>query len=174
MRIRLSSYSRLGWVRLVLCSVFLSNAAAAYAANLGFLTDTSISYMDQRDLQQLNRAARTALDSKQDGEALDWNNDGTGNPIHVEGTITPLNTQKDGDQSCRTLAIVAKAKARRKPGRRRLARTAARIANGNCLNNRERDAPRFPGAWGGCQFTHGAKRQSVPLLLLLRTPISQH
>jgi surface antigen len=110
MHIRSSSYGRLGWVRLVLCSVFLSNAVAAYAANLGFLTDTPISYMKQRDLQQLNRAARTALDSKQDGEALDWNNVSTGNPVHVEGTITPLNTQKDGDRSCRTLAIVAKAK----------------------------------------------------------------
>jgi surface antigen len=110
MHIRSSSYGRLGWVRLVLCSVFLSNAVAAYAANLGFLTDTPISYMKQRDLQQLNRAARTALDSKQDGEALDLNNVSTGNPVHVEGTITPLNTQKDGDRSCRTLAIVAKAK----------------------------------------------------------------
>ena len=104
------SYSRPGWLRLAVCSVFLSYAAGSYATNLGFLMDTPISYMKQRDLQQLNRAARTALDTKQDGEALDWNNDGTGNPIHVEGTITPLNTQKDGDQSCRTLAIVAKAK----------------------------------------------------------------
>src|SRR5471030_1572836 len=110
MHIRSSSSGRPGWVRLVLCSVFLSNAAAAYATNLGFLMDTPISYMKQRDLQQLNRAARTALDTKQDGEALDWNNDGTGNSVHVEGTITPLNTRKEGDRSCRTLAIVAKAK----------------------------------------------------------------
>src|SRR5476651_1304561 len=123
MHIRSFSYSRPGWLRLAVCSVFLSYAAGSYAANLGFLMDTPISYMKQRDLQQLNHAARTALDSKQDGEALDWNNDGTGNPVHVEGTITPLNTQKEGDRSCRTLAIVAKAKARRKPGRRRLART---------------------------------------------------
>ena len=68
--------------------------------------NTPISYMKERDLQQLNRAARTALA----GEALDWNNDGTGNLVHVTGTITPLDTKKDGDRSCRTLAIVAKAK----------------------------------------------------------------
>ena len=110
MHIRSFSYGRLGRLQLAVCSVFLSYAAGSYAANLGFLMDTPISYMKQRDLQQLNHAARTALDSKQDGEALDWNNDGTGNPVHVEGTITPLNTQKEGDRSCRTLAIVAKAK----------------------------------------------------------------
>jgi len=72
--------------------------------------NTPISYMKERDLQHLNRAARTALDLKQDGEALDWNTDGTGNPVHVAGTITPVNTKKDGDRSCRTLAIVANAK----------------------------------------------------------------
>ncbi|MDN7178305.1 hypothetical protein M0D69_09780 [Caballeronia sp. SEWSISQ10-4 2] len=72
--------------------------------------NTPISYMKERDLQQLNGAARTALESKQDSEALDWNNDGTGNPVHVAGTITPPDTKKDGDWSCRTLAIVAKAK----------------------------------------------------------------
>jgi len=112
MHIRSSSDRHLGRLQfqLVVCSVFLSYAASSYAANLGFLTNTPISYMKQRDLQQLNRAARTALDSKQDGEGLDWNNNGTGNSVHVEGTITPLNTRKEGDRSCRTLAIVAKAK----------------------------------------------------------------
>jgi surface antigen len=72
--------------------------------------DTPISYMKDRDLQQLNRAARTALDSKQDGDALDWNNEGTGNPVHIAGTITASNTKQDGERSCRTLAIVAQAK----------------------------------------------------------------
>ena len=110
MQIQSFSYGRPGWLQLAVCSVFLSYAAGAYAANLGFLMDTPISYMKERDLQQLNRAARTALDSKQDGEALDWNNDSAGNSVHVDGTVTPLNTRKEGDGSCRTLAIVAKAK----------------------------------------------------------------
>ena len=106
MHIRSCSYGRRGWLQLAACTVFLSYAAGSYAANLGFLMNTPISYMKERDLQQLNRAARTALA----GEALDWNNDGTGNLIHLTGTITPLNTKKEGDRSCRTLAIVAKAK----------------------------------------------------------------
>ena len=106
MHIRSCSYGRRGWLQLAACTVFLSYAAGSYAANLGFLMNTPISYMKERDLQQLNRAARTALA----GEALDWNNDGTGNLVHVTGTITPLDTKKDGDRSCRTLAIVAKAK----------------------------------------------------------------
>ena len=110
MHIRSCSYGRRGWLQLAACTVFLSYAAGSYAANLGFLMNTPISYMKERDVQQLNRAARTALDSKQDGKALDWNNDGTGNPVHVAGTITPVNTKKAGDRSCRTLAIVANAK----------------------------------------------------------------
>jgi hypothetical protein len=61
-------------------------------------------------LQQLNRAARTAFYSKGDGEALEWNNDGTGNPVHITGTIMPSNTKKDGARTCRTVAIVAHAK----------------------------------------------------------------
>jgi surface antigen len=104
------SYGRLRWLQLAVCSASLIYAGSSCAANLGFLMNTPISYMKQRDLEQLNHAARTALDSRQDGEALDWNNDGTGNPVHVEGTITPLNTQKEGERSCRTLAIAAKAK----------------------------------------------------------------
>jgi surface antigen len=104
------SYGRLRWLQLAVCGASIIYVESSYATNLGFLMDTPISYMKERDLQQLNHAARTALDSKQDGEGLDWNNDGTGNPVHVGGTITPLNTRKDGDRNCRTLAIVANAK----------------------------------------------------------------
>lgn len=110
MHIRSHSHERRGWLRIAVCGVFLSYAAGSQATNLGFLMDTPISYMKDRDLQQLNRAARTALDSKQDGDALDWNNEGTGNPVHIAGTITASNTKQDGERSCRTLAIVAQAK----------------------------------------------------------------
>jgi len=63
MHIRSCSYGRRGWLQLAACTVFLSYAAGSYAANLGFLMNTPISYMKERDVQQLNRAARTALDS---------------------------------------------------------------------------------------------------------------
>ncbi|CAH2785764.1 MAG: hypothetical protein CBARDCOR_3975 [uncultured Caballeronia sp.] len=67
-------------------------------------------YMKQRDLQALNAAAHSALDTKQDGESLDWNNEGAGNPVAINGTITPSDTKKDGDRTCRKLTMVAHAK----------------------------------------------------------------
>ena len=85
-------------------------SGAAEAANLGFLNNTPITYMKQRDLQALNNAAHSALDTKQDGESLDWNNEGAGNPVAINGTITPSDTKKDGDRPCRKLTMVAHAK----------------------------------------------------------------
>lgn len=84
--------------------------AAADAANLGFLSDTPISYMKERDLQALNKSAGLALNTKADGESLPWNNEGAGNPVAIHGTITPSRTVKDGMTTCRTVAIVAQAK----------------------------------------------------------------
>ena len=90
------------------CVVLASGAAQA--ANLGFLNNTPITYMKQRDLQALNNAAHSALDTKQDGEPLDWNNEGAGNPVAINGTIAPSDTKKDGDRTCRKLTMVAHAK----------------------------------------------------------------
>jgi len=83
---------------------------AAEAANLGFLNHTPITYMKQRDLQALNNAAHSALDTKQDGESLDWNNEGAGNPVAIKGTVTPLDTNKNGERTCRKLTMVVQAK----------------------------------------------------------------
>ena len=96
-------------VQLIASCVVLAGGAA-HAANLGFLNNTPITYMKQRDLQALNQAAHTALDTKQDGESLDWNNEGAGNPVAINGTITPSDTKKDGDRTCRKLTMVAYAK----------------------------------------------------------------
>lgn len=85
-------------------------SGAAQAANLGFLNNTPITYMKQRDLQLLNKAAHSALDTKQDGESFDWNNEGAGNPVAIKGTITPSDTEKTGDKTCRKLTMVAFAK----------------------------------------------------------------
>lgn len=90
------------------CVVLASGTAQA--ANLGFLTNTPITYMKQRDLQALDTAAHSALDTKQDGEPLDWNNEGAGNPVAINGTITPSDTKKDGERACRKLTMVAYAK----------------------------------------------------------------
>jgi surface antigen len=90
--------------------VVLASCGAAYAANLGFLSNSPISYMKDRDLQALNKAAGQALNTKQDGEALDWSNEGAGNSVAIKGTITPNDTEKSGEQTCRKVAIVAIAK----------------------------------------------------------------
>lgn len=90
--------------------VMVFAGGAAQAANLGFLSNTPISYMKQADLQALNGAAKTALDTKQDGEALNWSNEGAHNSVEIKGTITPSDTVKTGDRTCRKVSIVALAK----------------------------------------------------------------
>jgi surface antigen len=85
-------------------------SAAASAANLGFLNDTPISYMKQRDQQALNSAAQKALETKQDGESLEWDNKGAGNPVPINGTVTPQNTFEENGQKCRKITLVANAK----------------------------------------------------------------
>lgn len=152
MRVRSFSYRRSGCLKLAVCSVFLSYAGGSYAANLGFLMNTPISYMKERDLQQLNRAAQKALNSKQDGEALDWNNDGTGNPVHVEVTVTPLDTRKEGDRSCRTIAIVAKAKGQTQTWAPTACKDGGPDSKWQLLKTIGRVAPRPSGGLGAPQF----------------------
>jgi surface antigen len=99
-----------GFVGLLSGIVLLVWETSACAGNLSFLKDTPITYMKQPDRQALNKAARTALDTKQDGESLNWSNEGTGNPVAIKGTITPRDSVKDGERTCRKLTIIAVAK----------------------------------------------------------------
>nr|WP_306299707.1 RT0821/Lpp0805 family surface protein [Caballeronia sordidicola] len=96
--------------RIVTLGLLLSYVGSSYSANLGFLMNNPISYMKAPDLQALNHAAGTALRSNADGESSDWSNDGTGNAVHIDGTITPSDTRKTGTRTCRVVSIVAKAK----------------------------------------------------------------
>lgn len=82
-------------IRTLTATVLVAASASAFAANLGFLNNTPITYMKQRDLQALNRAAQTALETKKDGESLDWDNKDAGNTVPVHGTITPRETFED-------------------------------------------------------------------------------
>jgi surface antigen len=66
--------------------------------------------MKERDIASVKKAVFSALDSKQDGEAATWVNDGTGNSVHIDATITPLSTAKDGDRTCRDTTVVLNAK----------------------------------------------------------------
>jgi surface antigen len=90
--------------------LLLGGAIGAQAANLGFLNDTPISYMKQRDIDSVKKAVFAALNDKQDGESLNWVNEGTGNSVKIDAIITIASTAKDGERTCRDLGIVLNAK----------------------------------------------------------------
>ncbi|BCQ23770.1 hypothetical protein NK8_19130 [Caballeronia sp. NK8] len=97
-------------IRTIAAAALVAVSAAASAANLGFLNNTPISYMKQRDLQALNNAAQVALNTKKDGESLDWDNKGAGNTVPINGTVTPQNSFESDGLKCRKITIVAEAK----------------------------------------------------------------
>ncbi|WGS48829.1 hypothetical protein LFL96_13715 [Paraburkholderia sp. D15] len=90
--------------------LLLGGALGAQAANLGFLNDTPISYMKPRDVDSIKRAVFDALNDKQDGEAANWVNEGTGNSVKIDATITVAGTAKDGERTCRDVGVVLNAK----------------------------------------------------------------
>ncbi|REE17795.1 MULTISPECIES: RT0821/Lpp0805 family surface protein [unclassified Paraburkholderia] len=103
MRIRVLSQLTAG-------SLLLGAAIGAQAANLGFLNDTPISYMKQRDIDSVKKAVFAALNDKQDGETANWVNEGTGNSVKIDAAITMTSTAKEGDRTCRDLGVVLSAK----------------------------------------------------------------
>ncbi|MFM0212760.1 RT0821/Lpp0805 family surface protein [Paraburkholderia sediminicola] len=90
--------------------LLLGGAIGAQAANLGFLNDTPITYMKQRDIDSIKSAVFTALNDKQDGESTSWVNEGTGNSVKIDATITIASTAKDGERTCRDVGVVLNAK----------------------------------------------------------------
>lgn len=90
--------------------LLLGGALGAQAANLGFLNDTPISYMKQRDIDSVRKAVFATLDNKHDGESTNWVNEGTGNSVKIDANITVASTAKDGARTCRDLAVVLNAK----------------------------------------------------------------
>ena len=91
-------------------ALLLGAAIGAQAANLGFLSDTPISYMRQRDVDSIKQAVFTALDEKQDGESTNWVNEGTRNSVKIDAAITVASTSKDGERTCRDVGVVLNAK----------------------------------------------------------------
>jgi surface antigen len=103
--------SRFSWIgRTATAGMLVAASTGAFAANLGFLNNTPITYMKQRDLQALNKAAQEALNTKKDGESLDWDNKGAGNPVPINGTVTPRSTFEAQGMQCRKIELVAHAK----------------------------------------------------------------
>jgi surface antigen len=97
-------------IRCLTSVVLVAGTGVAFAANLNFLKDTPVSYMKDADRKALNDAAQIALERNKDGESLNWSNSGTGNSVSIHGTVTPRDTVKDGDKTCRTATLVAIAK----------------------------------------------------------------
>jgi surface antigen len=95
---------------LTVAGLLLGGAVGAQAANLGFLNDTPISYMKQRDVDSIKNAVVTALNDKQDGESASWVNEGTGNSVKIDATITIASTAKEGERTCRDVGVVLNAK----------------------------------------------------------------
>ncbi|MBB5425885.1 surface antigen [Paraburkholderia atlantica] len=91
-------------------AALLASPVLCHAANLNFLKDTPVTYMHEADRKALNDAAQKALDTKKDGESYEWSNAGTGNSVSIKGTVTPQDTTKDGDRTCRTATLTAVAK----------------------------------------------------------------
>ncbi|CAH2907045.1 MAG: Surface antigen [uncultured Paraburkholderia sp.] len=91
-------------------ALLLGAAIGAQAANPGFLSDTPISYMKQRDVDSIKQAVFTALDEKQDGESTNWVNEGTRNSVKIDAAITVASTSKDGERTCRDVGVVLNAK----------------------------------------------------------------
>jgi surface antigen len=95
---------------LTAASVLLGGAIGAHAANLGFLNDTPLTYMKQRDIDSVKKAVFSALNDKQDGETTNWVNEGTGNSVKIDAAITVASTAKDGERACRDVGVVLNAK----------------------------------------------------------------
>ncbi|CAB3796953.1 RT0821/Lpp0805 family surface protein [Paraburkholderia fynbosensis] len=91
-------------------SLLLGSAIGAQAANLGFLNDTPMSYMKQRDVASVKKAVIAALNDTKDGESAHWVNEGTGNSVKIDATIAAVDTTHNDGRTCRNLAVELNAK----------------------------------------------------------------
>jgi len=96
--------------RLSTASLLLGATVCAQAANLGFLNDTPITYMKQRDVDSIKHAVTDALNDRKDGESVTWVNDGTGNSVKIDANITLGSTTNEGARTCRDMSVVLNAK----------------------------------------------------------------
>lgn len=96
--------------RLTVGSLLLGGAIGAQAVNLGFLSNTPISDMRQRDIDSLQKAVFNALDERKDGESTTWVNQGTRNRVRIDATITVASTANNGERTCRNLGVDLRAR----------------------------------------------------------------
>jgi surface antigen len=88
-----------------------SVAAPAFAAsNLAFMSNSPLAYLRKADNEALAKAANEALSKKEDNDTLTWDGKATRNPAGVVAQLTPTNTRKTGDKTCRDLIVQLNAK----------------------------------------------------------------
>ena len=97
-------------LHLVGAGLLLGGAIGAQAANLDFLHDTPMAYMKQRDIDSIKKAVVSALNEQKDGASVTWVNEGTGNSVKIDATITVAGTANDGGRTCRDVGVVLNAK----------------------------------------------------------------
>lgn len=74
--------------------------------DLTFLDQAPIRFFDDADLKLLSDSADKALGSTDDGEAVAWSNEKTGN----SGTLTPIRSFTRDGKECRRLEVVSLAR----------------------------------------------------------------
>jgi surface antigen len=91
-------------------ALLLACAGSALASNLSFLDNTPLAYIQPRDHDEIIKAVYVALDSKQDGQTANWTNQGSRNSVRIDAKITPHDTTKDGEKTCRKVDVELDAK----------------------------------------------------------------
>jgi surface antigen len=106
LRVSLQRATRPALVALA-CAVTLNSAllSTAHAQNLGFMHDSPIAFMKQKDMASLHDALSAALDKSADGQTTEWSNTGLGNSVPITATITPKDAVQDGGMNCRHVAV---------------------------------------------------------------------
>lgn len=79
--------------------------STAHAQNLGFMHDSPLTFMKQKDMESLKTALSAALDKGADGQTSEWSNTGLGNAVPITATITPKDALEDKGLNCRHAAI---------------------------------------------------------------------
>jgi len=83
----------------------LTCMSVAQAQNLGFMHDSPITFMKQKDMASLTEALNAALENSSDGQTSEWTNTGLGNAVPISGTMTPKDRLEDKGMTCRHVAL---------------------------------------------------------------------
>jgi hypothetical protein len=91
-------------------ALLLTGIPVAEASNLNFLNDTPMSYIKKPDIDSIKSKLVEVLNQKKDGEATRWTNEGTGNSVKIDATMTPERTSHEGEKTCRRVSVILNAK----------------------------------------------------------------